>query len=153
MSTISSIGLEGVSSNTNAVGRDKAVRQAARSPASTKVRHDPMARAEQRPAGHNMVPAAQVAHQRGMHRGHARGGGTASLSTFHQREAAFQCGYCRIAEARILVVEFRAREGGGRLLGTVVDKAARQEHRLAGLAIGRAVDAAVDQRCRLVVII
>ena len=107
--------------------------------------NDPMTGPEQRAGRDQPVAGAQVRQQRGMYRGHAGGGHAAGFGAFQQREAAFQHGDGGVAEPAVLKVIDGPGEGGLRLLGTVIDEAAGQEHRFRRLAIRGARDAAVHQ--------
>ena len=106
---------------------------------------DDEAGAEQRPAGHDMVAAAQMAEQGGEHARHAAGGDVAALRPFQQGQARLQHLQRRVAVAGIDeagLVAGEARLGRRR---AVIDEARGQEDRLGGLAIGRSSGAAADQ--------
>ena len=141
--------------STMCVGLERARSQARRSPASTNSvampearqegRDDPVAGAEKRAAGDHPVASAQMAEHAGVHRRHARGGGAAILGALQQGEAALEGGDGGVAEAGVLIVGDGAVEGRFRLLGIVVNEAGGEKHRLAGLAIRGAVEAALDE--------
>ena len=80
-----------------------------------------------------------------MHRRHAGGGDAAGFRPFEFRQALFQHGDRRVAEAGILVVRHGAGKGSLGLLGAFIDKAGGEEDGLGGLAMLAAHSAAMHQ--------
>ena len=70
-----------------------------------------------------MVAGAKQAHERGIDRRHAGGGGKTGLGAFEQGQAALEHGHRGVAVARIDEAVVLALEPGGRRLGAVIDEA------------------------------
>ena len=105
---------------------------------------DVAAGAEQQARCDHAIAGAQLAHQRGVHRGHAGGGGGRLLGALEQRQALLEHPHRGIGDTRVRVARRPIGEAVGGILGPQIAKARGQEQRLGCLAEPRAPAAAVD---------
>ena len=106
---------------------------------------DPMAGTEQQGRADDPHARAQLAHQGRMHCRHAAGGGGAVLRALEQRHPLLQHPDRGVAHPRVGVALLGLGEAGLGVLGALVTEAGGQKERLGGLAVGRAVDSAMDE--------
>ena len=106
---------------------------------------DVVAGAEQQARCDHAITGAQLAHQGGVHRGHAGRRGGRFLGALEQRQALLEHAHGRIGDARIGVARRPVGEAVGGVLGAQVAEARGQEQRLGRLPEPRAPGAAMDQ--------
>ncbi len=112
-------------------------------PARQQLRHDVVARPEQRARRNDARSRLQLAGQGGEHRRHARGRHFARFRAFQGGQALFQHRVGRVAEARIDEARIlaRPRERGFGVGGVVVDEARIEVERFAGFEPARTLRA------------
>ena len=106
---------------------------------------DVVAGAEQQARRDHPVARLELAHERGVDRGHAGRGRGRLLGTFEQRQALLEHAHGRIGEPRVGEARLMAGEALGGVLGPPVAVARGQEQGLGGLAELGARAAAVDR--------